>query len=281
MTHPLYPCLWFDGKAKEAATFYAAAFSNSKITYDSPVVVNFELDGCPVMGSNGGPIFKPNPSVSLFVVCETDEEINSLWVKLTEGGFIMMPLDKYDWSERYGFFQDKFGVSWQLMKTSYSNVNQKITPCLLFVGNSYGKAEAAVHYYTKVFPASSISSIKLYQEKEGEQMAGKVKHSQFILNNTVFMAMDGFGQHEFAFNEGVSFVVNCDTQDEIDYYWNTLISEGGTESMCGWLKDKFGVSWQIVPSVIGQLMNDPEKGQRVMQEVLKMRKINIETLLNA
>lgn len=95
------------------------------------------------------------------------------------------------------------------------------------------------------------------------------------------MAMDGFGQHEFAFNDGVSFVVNCDTQDEIDYYWNTLISEGGTESMCGWLKDKFGVSWQIVPSVIGQLMNDPEKGQRVMQEVLKMRKINIETLLNA
>ena len=95
------------------------------------------------------------------------------------------------------------------------------------------------------------------------------------------MAMDGFGQHEFAFNEGVSFVVNCDTQDEIDYYWNTLISEGGAESMCGWLKDKFGVSWQIVPSVIGQLMNDPEKGQRVMQEVLKMRKINIEALLNA
>lgn len=281
MTHPLYPCLWFDGKAKEAATFYAAAFSHSKITHDTPVVVNFELDGCPVMGLNGGPIFKPNPSVSLFVVCETDEEINSLWAKLTESGFIMMPLDKYDWSERYGFCQDKFGVSWQLMKTSYSNVNQKITPCLLFVGNSYGKAEAAVHYYTKVFPASSISSIKLYQENEGEEMAGKVKHSQFILNNTVFMAMDGFGQHEFAFNEGVSFVVNCDTQDEIDYYWDTLISDGGAESMCGWLKDKFGVSWQIVPSIIGELMSNPEKGQRVMQEVLKMRKINIEALLNA
>ena len=104
MTHPLYPCLWFDGKAKEAATFYCAAFSHSKITHDTPVVVNFELDGCPVMGLNGGSIFKPNPSVSLFVVCDTDEEINARWAKLTEGGFIMMPLDKYYWSERYGFF---------------------------------------------------------------------------------------------------------------------------------------------------------------------------------
>ncbi len=281
MTHPLYPCLWFDGKAKEAADFYCAAFSNSKITHDNPVVVNFELDGCTIMGLNGGPVFKPNPSISLFVMCETDEEINSLWAKLTEGGFIMMPLDKYDWSERYGFFQDKFGVSWQLMKGTYSSVNQKITSCFLFVGGSYGKAEAAVNYYTKVFPASSISGIKLYEESEGAEMAGKVKHSQFILNNTVFMAMDGFGQHEFAFSEGVSLVVNCDTQDEIDYYWNTLTSDGGAESMCGWLKDKFGVSWQIVPSMIGELMSDPEKGQRVMQEVLKMRKINIGTLVKA
>ncbi len=109
-----------------------------------------------------------------------------------EGGMVMMPLDKYDWSERYGFVQDRFGLAWQIMKGKYSDVNQKIAPSFLFVGNSFGKAEAAVKFYTEVFPQSSINGILLYQENEGTA-AGKVKHSQFKLDNKVFMAMDGFG----------------------------------------------------------------------------------------
>jgi predicted 3-demethylubiquinone-9 3-methyltransferase (glyoxalase superfamily) len=92
--------------------------------------------------------------------------------------------------------------------------------------------------------------------------------------------MDGPGAHAYTFNEAVSLVVNCDTQDEIDDYWNKL-TNGGQESQCGWLKDRFGVSWQIVPAILGKLMNDPERAPRVMQALMKMKKFDIDTLLNA
>lgn len=281
MNNNIHPCLWYDGNAKEAAVFYCSVFPNSKITTDTPMVVNFYLNGQKFMGLNGGPQYKFNPSVSFFVISESDEEINELYARLSEGGKIMMPLDKYDWSERYGFFQDKFGLAWQIMKGKYSDVNQKITPCLLFVGDNYGKAEAAVKYYASLFPQSAISGILLYQENEGEQVAGKVKHSQFILDEKVFMAMDGFGNHEFVFNEAISFVVECKNQEEIDYYWERLTANGGKESKCGWLTDPFGVSWQIVPANIGELMSTPEKAQRLMPAIMQMRKLDIGLLERA
>lgn len=279
MNNNIHPCIWYDGNAKAAAEFYCSVFPGAKITADTPMVVNYELYGQKFMGLNGGPVFKPNASVSFFVISESDDEINTWYQQLSEGGMVMMPLDKYDWSERYAFVQDKFGLSWQIMKTNYSNVNQKITPCFLFVGNSFGKAEAAVKYYAEVFKPSSISGIKLYGENEGPS-AGTVKHSQFILDGKVFMAMDGYGEHQFAFNEGISFVVECKDQEEIDYFWNTLTLDGGQESQCGWLKDKFGVSWQIIPKNIGALMTDPEKGPKAMQALMQMKKIDIAKLLN-
>ena len=212
MNNNIHPCIWYDGNAKAAAEFYCSLFPDSKITTDTPMVVNFQLSGQKFMGLNGGPMFKTNPSISFMVTCESDDEIDELWKQLSGGGMVMMQLDKYPWSEKYGFVQDKFGLAWQIMKGKYSDVNQKITPTLLFVGGSYGKAEAAVKYYADVFPASSINGILLYQENEGPQVAGKVKHSQFILDGKVFMAMDGFGPHEFAFNEAISFVVECKDQ---------------------------------------------------------------------
>lgn len=140
MIKQIYPCLWFDGKAKEAAEFYCSIFKNSKITVDTAMVVNFEIDGKKFMGLNGGP--------------------------------------------------------------------------------------------------------------------------------------------KFDFTESVSFVIECETQEEIDYYWDKLTA-GGEESMCGWLKDKYGLSWQVIPGIIGKLMTDGEKAGRVMQEILKMRKLDIEKLVNA
>ncbi|MBL0341339.1 MAG: VOC family protein [Bacteroidetes bacterium] len=140
MTDPIYACLWFDGKAKEAAEYYCSVFKNSKIISENPMVVIFDLNGRKFMGLNGGPMFK--------------------------------------------------------------------------------------------------------------------------------------------FTEAVSFVIDCNDQQEIDYYWNKL-TEGGEESMCGWLKDKYGLSWQVVPKILGELMGDPVKGQRVMQAFLKMKKFDIQTLLNA
>ena len=278
MTNQIYPCLWFDGNAKAAAEFYCSLFKNSKITVDTPMVVNFELNGKKFMGLNGGPHFKFTPAISFFVLCESIAETNELWNKLIDGGSALMSIDKYPWSERYGWVKDKFGLTWQVSVVNKEGDKQKITASMLFTGNKFGKAEEAVNFYTSVFNNSATDLLIHYPD--GDANAGKVMYSEFNLNKHGLIAMDGPGDHAYTFNEAVSFVVSCDTQEEIDYYWNKL-TEGGAESMCGWLKDKFGVSWQIVPAVLGKLMTDPERAPRVMQAFMQMKKFDIEKLLKA
>ncbi len=274
MNNTIHPCIWFDGNAKEAATFYCSVFSNSKITTDTPMVVNFELWGNKMMGLNGGPMFKINPSISFFVNCKTVAQTDEIYNKLAEGGEALMAIGKYDWSERYGWIKDKFGVTWQVMVSTEEN----ICLALLFTGSSFGKAEEAINFYTSVFDNSSIDNLQLYSAET--PFAGKVLFSTLKLNQFKLIAMDGPGEHAFTFNEALSFVVTCQTQEEIDYYWNKL-TQGGEESMCGWLKDKFGISWQIVPAILGQLMTDPEKAPSVMQAFMQMKKFDIEKLKQA
>lgn len=280
MNNSIYPCLWFDGKAKEAAEFYISVFENGKICADTGMVAIFELHGKKFMGLNGGPTFTINPSISMFVTCADDEEIEKYWNKLTDGGMAMMPLNKYPWAEKYGWVKDKYGMTWQLMIGDLSQVSQKINTAFLFANHQYGKAKEAIALYTSIFPNSTAHYQELYKEGEG-QPAGYLKFGHFTLNGELFAAMDGPGDHAFEFGEGLSLVVDCDTQEQIDHYWNKLIADGGQESQCGWLKDKFGVSWQIVPTILGKLMNDPERGPRVMQAFMKMKKFDIEGLLNA
>lgn len=279
MKNIIYPCLWFDGNAKEAAEFYCSIYSNSKIIADIPMVVTFELNGQKFMGLNGGPEYPPNPSISFFVLCETVEEIEQTWHKFMEGGNVLMPLNKYEWSEKYGWVQDKFGISWQLAYGKMQDVGQKFSPTLMFTNKQAGKAEQAIKFYTSVFGNSSIVGILKYAAGEND-VEGTVKHAQFKLGQQGFMAMDSSLPHGFNFNEAISFVVDCNTQEEIDFYWNKL-TKGGEENKCGWLKDKFGVSWQIVPTILGKLMSEPERAPRMMQAIRQMKKFDIEKLVNA
>jgi predicted 3-demethylubiquinone-9 3-methyltransferase (glyoxalase superfamily) len=153
---------------------------------------------------------------------------------------------------------------------------QKITPFLWFNDN----AEEEVKFYTSIFKKSKIGKIARY-DKAGEKVAGRPAGSvmtiEFEIEGQDFIALNG-GPH-FKFNEAVSFVVSCKTQTEVDYYWNKL-SAGGKEVQCGWLTDKFGLSWQIVPTILGELMSDkdPVKSQRVMGAMLKMVKLDINKL---
>ncbi|GEO04364.1 VOC family protein [Adhaeribacter aerolatus] len=279
MTNEIYPCLWFNGNAKEAAELYCSVFPNAKITVNTPMVVNFSLAGQKFMGLNGGPAHVPNPSISFFVVCETPEEVENAWKKLSKGGSVLMALDQYPWSEKYGWVQDMYGISWQLSLGKLAEVGQKFTPCLMFTGQQTGKAEQAIHFYTSVFDNSSVVGILKYDANDNE-IAGNVKHAQFKLGDQVFMAMDSSRSHAFNFNEGISLVINCRTQEEIDYYWGKL-TEGGKEDRCGWLKDQYGISWQIVPAILGKLMTDSDKAPRVMQAFMQMKKFDIEKLVNA
>lgn len=277
MKNPIYPCLWFDGKAKEAAEFYCSVFKDSKITAENSMVVTFESSGQKFMCLNGGPQFQMNPSTSFFVVCETEAEIDSAWNLLIKEGAVLMALDKYEWSDKYGWVQDKFGVNWQLSFGKMAAVGQKFTPTLMFTENVHGKAEAAINFYTSIFNNSDIVGILRYSEDDHD-VAGTVKHAQFRLNKNVFMAMDSGLAKGFGFNEAISFVVECENQEEIDYFWDKL-TDGGEESMCGWLKDKYGVSWQIIPDILNELMANPEKAPKVVQAFMQMKKFNIEKLL--
>lgn len=287
------PFLWFDDNAEEAVNFYISLFKNSGISrtarYDeasaaqmgkkagSLLSVDFFLDGQEFGAMNAGPMFKFNPSVSFFVVLEDEKEVDNLWNKLLDGGKVLMEYQKYDWAEKYGWLEDRFGVSWQISLGKKSDVGQTITPSLLFTGKQFGRAEEAVKFYTSLFKNSDI--VGILKNPEDNKI---VLHAQYKLNDEVFMAMDS-EDHNFNFNEAISFVVNCNNQEEVDYYWNNFIADGGAESMCGWLKDKFGVSWQITPTILPKYLadKDPKKSQAVMQAMLKMKKINIAELEKA
>jgi predicted 3-demethylubiquinone-9 3-methyltransferase (glyoxalase superfamily) len=279
MHNKIYPCLWFNNQAKEAAAFYCTVFNNAHITHENPFVSIFEASGQRFMCMNGCADIKINSSISFFVVYENKEELTLAWLKLVEGGSVLMPLDKYDWSQRYGWVQDRFGVSWQLSCGKFEEVGQVFTPTFMFTGEQKGNAEKAIEYYTSIFPNSSLVGILRYGPNDNDEQ-GNIKHAQFTLHNQVFMAMDSGITNSFGFNEAVSLVVECKDQTEIDQYWNQL-SKGGSEGRCGWLKDQFGVSWQIVPEVLGKLMSDPERMPRVSQAFMKMKKFDIETLENA
>lgn len=195
----------------------------------------------------------------------------------------MMPLDSYQWSRKYGWLQDRFGLSWQVMLEEPSTTQHKIVPLLFFTGEMHGKAEEAIRFYTSIFKESRIEGILHYGD-ENPYAEGMVKHAQFQLEGQTFMAMDNGVEKEFPFNEAVSFIVECKDQKEIDYYWNELTAEGDPAAQqCGWLKDRFGVSWQIVPEGMGKMLNalDGKRAEQAMESLMQMKKIIITKLEEA
>ncbi|SDR03052.1 Glyoxalase superfamily enzyme, possibly 3-demethylubiquinone-9 3-methyltransferase [Chryseobacterium soldanellicola] len=282
MNNDIFPCLWYDGDAKQSAEFYCKVF-DGKITADTPVVMNIDLFGQKIMLLNGGPHFEKNASVSFMVICETEDEVQKSWDQLMEGGMALMPLDSYPWSKKYGWVRDKFGVTWQIFLGEKQN-DQKIVPTLMFIHENNGKAMEAMEFYTQTFPNSSIGNVLKYKDGgEANEVPENVQHAHFVIDGYNLFCMDNSYDHKFDFNEGISMVVMTDDQEQTDHLWNTLTSGGGRESMCGWLKDKYGFSWQIVPKKLIQLMSDhdQEKAQKVVQAMMKMQKIIIKDLEEA
>tara|TARA_R100001143_G_scaffold63594_1_gene73157 strand:+ start:13503 stop:14414 length:912 start_codon:yes stop_codon:yes gene_type:complete len=293
------PCIWFDNEAEEAVQFYTSLFSDSKIDKitrftdegtdihgmeaGTVMTVGFQLGGQPFTALNGGPHFKVNPCISFFVMCETVQEVDHLWSSLLPNGKVMFELDKYPWSEKYGWLQDQYGVSWQISAGKIEDVGQKITPTLMFVNDQFGNAEEAIEHYTSIFKNSEVDGILRYGPDE-EGPKGLVKHAQFKLEDGKFMIMDGPGEHEFDFNEGISLVVHCNSKEEVDYYWEKLNQGGDPKAQqCGWLKDKYGVSWQVVPTELYKMLDDDntEKVKRVTKVMLQMKKLDLNKLREA
>jgi predicted 3-demethylubiquinone-9 3-methyltransferase (glyoxalase superfamily) len=284
------PHLWFDSEAVEAADFYASTLPDSKVTnvttlHDTPTgdtdIASFELWGMPFMAISAGPLFKFTPAISFVVSCTTREQVDTLWERLSEGGKALMPLESYPFSDRYGWTEDRYGLSWQIMFMDDQR-GQPITPTLMFVGEVSGKAEEAINLYASVFPDSKVGPISRFGKDEEPDQEGTIKRASFALEGQRLAAMDSARSHDFGFNEAISFLVRCETQEEIDHYWESLSAVPEAEQ-CGWLKDRYGLSWQLVPSAMDEMMRSGTKEQmaRVTEAFLKMKKFDIAELQRA
>jgi predicted 3-demethylubiquinone-9 3-methyltransferase (glyoxalase superfamily) len=299
------PHLWFDKEAKEAASFYTSVFPDSRITNttvlrDTPSgdcdVVSFELWGHKFMSISAGPLFEFNPSISFMVNFdplffksaaspedEARKTLDSVWQKLKDGGTVLMPLDKYPFSERYGWIQDKYGLSWQLILTDPNGKPcPPIIPTLMFAGENAGRAQEAIDFYLSVFGDSKMGAAFPYGPGQEPDKEGTLMYADFMLENSWFAAMDSARQHNAKFNEAISLMVSCETQKEIDYYWKKLSAVPEAEQ-CGWLKDKYGLSWQVTPEALDEMMydKDAERVARVTQAFLQMKKFDLAELQRA
>jgi len=284
----IIPHLWYDTQAVEAAKWYVSIFEHSTINrlsqlHDTPSgevdTVDFTLDGVDFFAISAGPFFALNSAISLMVTCYSAEEVDRLYEKLGKGATIMMPLGAYPFSKRYVWFEDKYGLNWQLCYFETTEIMQKIRPVLLFGAENCGKAEEALAFYQSVFPGTVPGYVNHYQPGEAPDQRAKTNYAELTLLGNQIVAMDhGVGGDEL-FNEAFSFMVLCDTQEEIDYYWDKLSAVPEAEQ-CGWLKDKFGLSWQIVPRALNELLDaaTPDEAKRITEAFLNMKKLDIRAL---
>lgn len=291
MEQKIIPNLWFNGNAEEAVGFYVSAFPDSKtvVTTHYPssadegladfqldmagkvLTIDFELGGLRFSAINAGPEFQPNPSVSFMLNFDPSrdeharEHLDQLWDTLAAGGEVLMPLDTYPFSKRYGWVKDRFGLTWQFILTDPEGEPRPfIIPSLLFAGENTNRAEEAISFYMSVFEDAKQGALARYGEDTGAAKAGSLMFADFTLVGQWFAAMDSGVAQQFTFNEAISFAVMCKDQAEIDYLWEKLSSDPAAEQ-CGWCKDKFGLSWQIVPQNMEELMKKPNAYATMMR----------------
>lgn len=292
---PITPHLWFDKEAKEATEFYTSIFWDSKIDSVSTLkgtpsgdadIVSFTLMGQPFMAISAGPYFKFSPAISFMVNFDPLKDSNAatkideVWNKLVEGGQVLMEIQEYPFSKRYGWLQDKYGLSWQLILTNPEGEKRPdVIPSLLFVQEKCGLAEEAMNFYLSVFKESKLGSLVKYPAGREPDKEGSVMFADFKLLDTWFTVMDSAHEHQFEFTAAISFMVHCADQAEIDYYWEKLSAVPQAEQ-CGWLQDKYGVSWQIVPNRMDEMMRDgtPEQIKRLTDAFLDMKKFDLAAL---
>ncbi|HSN42785.1 MAG TPA: VOC family protein [Propionibacteriaceae bacterium] len=289
----IVPNIWFDHNAAEAVDFYVSAFPDARITatqyYPSegladfqasyaglPLMVDFEIAGYRLMAINAGPEFPVNSSVSFMlnfdpsVDPQARENLDALWAALSEGGRHHMALGEYPFSPRYGWVEDRYGVHWQLILTNPEGEPRPfIIPSLMFGHTAQNRASEAMDYYTSVF-GGHVGMVAPYPEQHGPAAPGSVQFGEFELLGQWFAAMDSAVQQDASFNCGVSLMVECHGQVELDRLWAALSAVPEAEQ-CGWCADKFGLSWQLVPDNLGELMTKPG----AFTALMNMKKIEI------
>lgn len=291
MSQKIIPNIWFDRNADEAGAFYTDVFPGSTATvgarYPAEVpdwqadfagktlTVDLVIDGYLLTLVNAGDEFRPNASVSFMLNFDplrydgdrdaARASLDETWAKLSDGGSVLMDLGEYPFSPHYGWVQDRYGVNWQLLLTNpQGDPRPFLIPQLMFCGPVENMAHEAATFYSSVFPDSGVGFIAEYPAQTGPADSGSVMFGEFRLAGQWFSMMDSGVEQDFTFTCGVSLEVRCADQAEIDTYWNALTAQPEAE-VCGWLADRYGLSWQIVPEKMGELMARPGAYEKMME----------------
>ncbi|MFI3124330.1 VOC family protein [Streptococcus suis] len=288
----IIPHLWYDTAAKEAVAFYVDLFGGkldwSYTITDTPSgdsdLIQFQLGDMTLAAISAGPYFKLNESMSLMVNVASKDEVTRLYQALSEGGRILMPLAEYPFSPYYVWLEDRFGLSWQLSYAPDLDKPYQFDICLLFSQEQVGLAQPMLDYYKDKLPQASVGQLSYYGEGEATVEAAKLNYAELLVAGQKMIVMDhGYGG-EASFNEAFSLMVYVDSQDELDFYYD-LLSAVPEAEMCGWAKDQFGISWQIVPRILMEAYDtaSPEKVKAVNAAVMTMKRLDfatIQTILN-
>ena len=294
MSQKIVPNIWFDHDADDAGAFYVDVFPDATAGVGAKypdglegaqaefsgktLTVDVVIEGYQVTLINAGPEFRPNPSVSFMLnfdplafggEAEARARLDATWEKLLSGGRVLMDLDTYPFSPRYGWLEDRFGVSWQLLLSNAEGEPRPfLIPQLMFCGPVQNQAKEATTFYSSLVPDSGVGFIAPYPQQTGPAAAGAVMFGEFRLAGQWFSMMDSAVEQSFTFSNGISLEVRCADQAEIDRYWEALSSSPEAEQ-CGWLVDRYGLSWQIVPENMGELMERRGAFER-MSEMKKL-----------
>ena len=282
MDQVITPAIWCDGTADEAAQFYTDVFRDASIAEQVPgLAATVSIYGFKLSLINGGNQYAPNPSISCILNFDPllfggEEQarayLDELYKRLSTGG-VLMELGEYPFSPRYAWVRDRFGMTWQLMLTDPDGDPRPfVIPSFMFGGTNHANAEEATDAWIALFDNSRRGV--LYRYKEGGPLdAGTVMFTDFTLRGTWMAATDSGTFHDFTFTPAVSIIVSCRDQEEIDRYWAGLSAVPEAER-CGWCVDRWGVSWQVVPHNIAELMADAA----TRDKILHMGKIDLTEL---
>ncbi|WP_166983194.1 VOC family protein [Paramicrobacterium fandaimingii] len=290
--------IWCNGDAEAAGNFYASVFAGASSHVESSypsegladfqramagkaLTVSVDIGGTAFTLINAGDEFRPNPSISFFVNIDPlqfDDEtaarahLDAMWRDLSSGGRELMSLGEYPFSKHYGWVEDRYGVSWQLILTDPDGASRPyIVPSLMFAGPVQNRANEAIDFYVNLFDDAEAGSRFPYDEQTGPAAAKALAFGDFRIGDQWFAVMDSGVEQDFSFTNGVSLEVLCVDQAEIDRLWDALSAEPEAEQ-CGWLVDQFGVSWQIVPQNMGELMQRPQ----AFEHMMAMKKLVID-----
>ena len=282
MDQLITPAIWCDGTADEAARFYADVFREGSIVEQVPgLAATVSIHGFRLSLMSGDDQDAPNPSISCILNFDPllfggeDQArayLDELYERLSGGG-VLMELGEYPFSARYTWVRDRFGMTWQLMLTDPAGEPRPfILPSFMFGGTNHANAEEATEAWIALFDDSRRGALRRYEEG-GPMEAGTVMFTDFTLRGTWMAAMDSGAFHDFTFTPGVSMIISCRGQEEIDRYWTGLSAVPEAER-CGWCVDRWGVSWQVVPDNIAELIADAATREKILQ----MGKIDLTRL---